>query len=415
MIRNEGVFLGYYENLIVFLSYHPHGIAGGCFVNGETLSLWVWDYVSGVWIDSNRPSNWLSGLVDDPETFVPEHKTGVQTAYMFLAETQGHIVFTHFVNDDVPLSIDVEGVSVVMLFWNGDYWEYRVALVSEDNLSDYAKKDLSNVSADVLREKLVPDFSLKDLSNVNLSAFRNKNIYPISSFVYWVDADHTVTLSNAEALVQILGVLSSTSDSLLYAEGIASAGGDIGLSPVSFALMSEDPIDYSLSFFGNDEYLHVLRVNGLGAITRQYAYRIDDLATKSFITSSGYRPMRVIDLGTYNGEFSLNGTPYWGDMQTTLYSYLDGGCGILLQAHNQYNEPQVFAPTRIYRSGDTLYVMEFMVSATLLCEIRIDEDADVEGGESLFSQQFTAIGSGGGSGTVTTEAYSNNNDYKDIE
>lgn len=520
MIRNEGVFLGYYENLIEFLSYHPHGIAGGCFVNGETLSLWVWDYVSRVWIDSNRPSNWLSGLVDDPETFVPEHKTGVQTAYMFLAETQGHIVFTHFVNDDVPLSIDVEGVSVVMLFWNGDYWEYRVALVSEDNLSDYAKKDLSNVSADVLREKAgvyevlcvaydvdedhlvsfaegedagsvvgtvaesqsnvlfftstsglygsgiapvavkivyphgetegmsfvatfvgvddyvhrivfdeggalsqqdayrIDDFALDDLSNVDSSAFRNKNIYPVSSFVYWVDGDHTVTLANAEALAQILYGLSGVPDSLLYAEGIAAEEGDIGLSPVSFALMAEDPIDYSLSFFGNDEYLHVLRVNGLGAITRQYAYRIDDLATKSFITSSGYRPIRVIDLGIYqNGEFSLNGTPYFGDMQTSLYSYLDGNCGMLLRAHNQYNEPLVFVPTRIYRSGDTIFVMEFMVSATQLCEIRIDEDADVEGGESLFSQQFTAIGSGGsgGSGTVTTESYSDINDYNEVK
>lgn len=260
----------------------------------------------------------------------------------------------------------------------------------------------------------LPNYAKKDLSNVDSSAFRNKNIYPVSSFVYSVDGDHTVTLANAEALVQILGGLSSTPDSLLYAESIASAGGDIGISPVSFALMAEDPIDYSLTFVGNDEYLHVLRVNGLGAITRQYAYRIDDLATKSFITSSGYRPMRVIDLGIYkNGEFSLNGTPYWGDMQRTLYSYLDGGCGVLLRAHTQYEEPRVFVPTRIYQDRDTLFVMEFMVSATQLCEIRIDEDADVEGGESLFSQQFTAIGSGG-SGTITAKDYSDTTDYDEI-
>ena len=270
----------------------------------------------------------------------------------------------------------------------------------------------------LLTEENLDDYAQKDLSNVAISAFRNKNIYPVSSLVYSVDGDHTVTLANAEALAQILSSLSNTPGSLLYAESIASAGGDIGLSPVSFALMSEDPIDYSLSFFGNDEYLHVLRVNGLGAITRQYAYRIDDLATKSFITSSGYRPMRVIDLGSYHdGAFSLDGTPYFGDMQTTLYSYLDGGCSVLLRAHNQYNEPLVFVPTRIYQDGGTLYVMEFMVSATKLCEIRIDEDADVEGGESLFSQLFTAIGSGGsgGSGTVTTESYSDINDYNDVK
>ena len=282
----------------------------------------------------------------------------------------------------------------------------------------FADKDLSNISDKDLAGKVESYFAAKDLTNVSLSDFRNKNIYPVSSFVYWVDSDHTVTLSNAEALAQILSSLSNTPGSLLYAESIAAAGGDIGLSPVSFALMAEDPIDYSLSFFGNDEYLHVLRVNGLGAITRQYAYRIDDMATKSFITSSGYRPMRVIDLGSYrDGAFSLDGTPYFGDMQRTLYSYLDGGCGVLLRAHTQYEEPLVFVPTRIYRSGDTVFVMEFMVSATQLCEIRIDEDADVEGGESLFSQQFTAIGSGGssGSGTVTTEVYSDINDYNDVK
>ena len=94
-----------------------------------------------------------------------------------------------------------------------------------------------------------------------------------------------------------------------------------------------------------------------------------------------------------------------------------GGCGVLLRASTQFDEPRVFAPTRIYQDGGTLYVIEFMVSATQLCEIRIDEDADIESGESLFSQQFTAIGSGGsgGSGTVTTEAFSDINDYNEVK
>lgn len=188
-------------------------------------------------------------------------------------------------------------------------------------------------------------------------------------------------------------------------------------SPVSLALVTDDPIVYSLTFIGNDEYLHMLRVNSSGAITRQYAYRIDDLATKESIISSGYRPMRVIDLGSYrDGTFSLDGTPYFGDMQTSLYSYLEGGCGVLLRAHTQYEEPLVFVPTRIYRSGDTVFVMEFMVSATQLCEIRIDEEADVEGGESLFTQRLIETGSGGSgaSGTLTAETYSDTNDYNEL-
>lgn len=303
-------------------------------------------------------------------------------------------------------SIDASDESVLQdLLYGYSAYELAKKYGYEGTEQEYAMAPLLAINE-------LPNYAKKDLSNVDTTAFRNKGFYPVATLVYSVDADHTVTLSNAEALVQILSGLSSTPDSLLYAEGIASAEGDIGLSPVSFALMAEDPIDYSLSFFGNDEHLHVLRVNGLGAITRQYAYRLDDMATKSFITSSGYRPMRVIDLGSYrDGAFSLDGTPYWGDMQTTLYSYLDGGCGVLLRAMTAMQEPRVFVPTRIYRSGDTLFVIEFMVSATQLCEIRIDEDADVEGGESLFSQLFKNMGSG----TVTTEDYSNDNDYKDIE
>ena len=283
-----------------------------------------------------------------------------------------------------------------------------------DKIKNYfADKDLSNVSDKDLVGKVESYFAAKDLSNVSVEAFTDKNVYPKASFNYSTDGDHTVIVEDdAATFASLLQHLTGTSADLLYASAMAAD------SPVSLALVTDDPIDYSLSFFGNDGYLHVLRVNGLGAISQQYAYRIDDLATKSFLTSGGYRPMRVIDLGSYrDGVFSLDGTPYWGDMQTTLYSYLDGGCGVLLQAHNQYNEPQVFVPTRIYRSGGTLYVIEFMVSATQLCEIRIDEDADIESGESLFSQQFTAIGSGGsgGSGTVTTEAFSDINDYNEVK
>lgn len=552
----HGKFFGYYFGLGAFLSQHPLGMPGSCFLNGETLSLWVWDEINRRWVDSNRADNWLSGLVDDPETFVPEVKEGIKTAYLYTTNQTGTVTFTHFTNQDVPLSIEISGTSVVTLYWNGTYWEYLVtplSLAEYAALESYAKKDLSNVdmtayaqsdlsnvsqgdfdekayswwatgidesnfvgkgvlptsmwectldddaetatpgvrsftkmsmaelfdAANRQRHLLVKSTGIttlvsgascsfvespgsgtfvsarviflgadgymydvrfgedgkilaqsywshsefakkselnecaaKDLSNVSVEAFTDKNVYPKASFNYSTDGDHTVIVENdAATFASLLQHLTGTSADLLYASAMAAD------SPVSLALVTDDPIVYSLTFIGNDEYLHVLRVNGLGAITRQYAYRIDDLATKESILSGGYKPTHTIDLGMYNGEFSLDGTPYWGDMQTTLYSYLDGGCSVLLLAHNQYNEPQVFAPTRIYRSGDTVFVMEFMASATQLCEIRIDEEADVEGGESLFSQLFTAIGSGGsgGSGTVTTESYSDINDYNEVK
>lgn len=552
----HGKFFGYYFGLGAFLSQHPLGMPGSCFLNGETLSLWVWDEINRRWVDSNRADNWLSGLVDDAETFVPEVKDGIKTVYLYPTNQSGTVTFTHFTNQEVPLSIEISGTSVVTLYWNGTYWEYMVtpmSLAEYAALESYAKKDLSNVdmtayaqsdlsnvsqgdfdekayswwatgidesnflnkgvlptsmwectldddtetttpgvrsftkmsmadlfdAANHQRHLLVKSTGIttlvsgascsfvespgsgtfvsarviflgadgymydvrfredgkilaqsywshsefakkseldecaeKDLSNVSVEAFTDKNFYPKASFNYSTDSDHTVIVEDdAAAFASLLQHLTGTSADLLYASAMAAD------SPVSLALVTDDPIDYSLTFIGNDEYLHVLRVNGLGAITRQYAYGLDDLATKESIISSGYRPMRVIDLGSYrDGAFSLNGTPYFGDMQTSLYSYLDGGCGVLLRAHTQYEEPLVFVPTRIYRSGDTVFVMEFMVSATQLCEIRIDEEADVESGVSLFTQQFTAIGPGGSgaSGTLTAETYSDTNDYNEL-
>lgn len=539
----HGKFFGYYFGLGAFLSQHPLGMPGSCFLNGETLSLWVWDEINRRWVDSNRADNWLSGLVDDPETFVPEVKEGIKTAYLYTTNQTGTVTFTHFTNQDVPLSIEISGTSVVTLYWNGTYWEYLVtplSLAEYAALENYAKKDFSNVSqtdfdekayswwatgideSNFLNKGILPtsmwectldddpetttpgvrsftkmsmadlfdaanhqrhllvkstgittlvsgascsfvespgsgtfvsarviflgadgymydvrfredgkilaqsywshsefakkselnECAAKDLSNVSVEAFTDKNFYPKASFNYSTDSDHTVIVEDdAAAFASLLQHLTGTSADLLYASAMASD------SPVSLALVTDDPIDYSLTFVGNDEYLHVLRVNSSGAITRQYAYRIDDLATKESIVSDGYRPMRVIDLGSYrDGAFSLNGTPYFGDMQTSLYSYLDGGCGVLLRAHTQYEEPLVFVPTRIYQDGGTLFVMEFMVSATQLCEIRIDEDADVESGESLFAQRLIETGSGGSgaSGTLTAETYSDTNDYNEL-
>lgn len=539
----HGKFFGYYFGLGAFLSQHPLGMPGSCFLNGETLSLWVWDEINRRWVDSNRADNWLSGLVYDPETFVPEVKEGIKTAYLYTTNQSGTVTFTHFTNQEVPLSIEISGTSVVTLYWNGTYWEYLVtplSLAEYAALENYAKKDFSNVSqtdfdekayswwatgideSNFLNKGVLPtsmwectldddpetatpgvrsftkmsmtdlfdaanrqrhllvkstgittlvsgascsfvespgsgtfvaarviflgadgymydvrfsedgkilaqsywshsefakkselnECAAKDLSNVPVEAFTDKNIYPRVWFNYSTDSGHTVIVEDdAAAFASLLQHLTGTSADLLYASAMAAD------SPVSLALVTDDPIVYSLTFIGNDEYLHMLRVNSSGAITRQYAYRIDDLATKESIISSGYRPMRVIDLGSYrDGTFSLDGTPYFRDMQTSLYSYLEGGCGVLLRAHTQYEEPQVFVPTRIYRSGDTVFVMEFMVSATQLCEIRIDEEADVEGGESLFTQRLIETGSGGSgaSGTLTAETYSDTNDYNEL-
>lgn len=184
----HGKFFGYYFGLGAFLSQHPLGMPGSCFLNGETLSLWVWDEINRRWVDSNRADNWLSGLVDDPETFVPEVKEGIKTAYLYTTNQSGTVTFTHFTNQEVPLSIEISGTSVVTLYWNGTYWEYLVtplSLAEYAALESYAQKDLSNVSQADFDEKAYAWWE----TGIDESNFLNKGVLPTSMWECTLDDD----------------------------------------------------------------------------------------------------------------------------------------------------------------------------------------------------------------------------------
>ncbi len=142
----QGKFMGYYWGVGAFLSKHPNGgIPGGFFVNGETNSIWVWDFLNKKWIDSNRVEGPLQGMVDDPATFEPNAKSGIKTTYLHLSNKPGNITFANFLNSGVPIEVSTETNAVIMLFWNGDYWETSVVPIYGD-VSDKADKDLTNVT-----------------------------------------------------------------------------------------------------------------------------------------------------------------------------------------------------------------------------------------------------------------------------
>ena len=155
----QGKFMGYYWGVGAFLSRHPNGgIPGGFFVNGETNSIWVWDFLNKKWIDSNRVEGPLQGVVDDPVTFEPNAKSGIKTTYLYLSNKPGNITFANFLNAGVPIEVSTETNAVIMLFWNGDYWETSVVPIYGD-VSDKADKDLSNVTdEDLVKVLYGPDY-----------------------------------------------------------------------------------------------------------------------------------------------------------------------------------------------------------------------------------------------------------------
>ena len=467
--NTHGKFLGYYFGLGAFLSRHPNGIPGGCFVNGETLSLWVWDEVGRQWTDSNRADNWLNGMVDNAETFVPETKTGVKTAYLYMAKGAGTITFTHFLNSGKPLSITVDGISVVMLFWNGNYWEHEVALLSAVDMDKYFRTEVDSeesvtkagdagdaswletrwdetifdgkkeavsrrqvklgnsaigVTSDgrayvenegtcktLPTEENLADYAKKDLSNVFDYVIRDKaGLYEILEGHCSIDKDHSVRFSNESDAAELVGATAENGETTLYFTSSGSEGEAI--SPVSAKIVyGRESLSYVAMFVGVDDYVHKVVWDEEGNLTKQYAYSLDDFVTKKEIEN--YKPMHVIDLGQYkDGSFGIDDTWYWGDVQGVIYDYLDGKCNLLLKGASNYNEPRMYSIDSVERNGDTRFAIRFKISATRVFSIHIDEDADTEGGESVVTQSYIDLGSSG-SGTITSSNFSDT-EYTEI-
>lgn len=132
--RSDGLFLGYFSLLTEVLSKYPEGVPeGSYFVNGETLSIWIWDGVSGIWIDTNRPmQSPLTGVVDNPSTYRPEVKKGEKAYFLYITPPIKDLCFAYFVNGDEPLRIAVEQTAIVSLFWDGDFWHINAVPVKLD-------------------------------------------------------------------------------------------------------------------------------------------------------------------------------------------------------------------------------------------------------------------------------------------
>ncbi len=161
----KGRFLGFYYGTAPVLSVNPEGCAGDWFLNGETLSVWMWDTVNRVWIDTNRVDTGLQRMLTDktgnsPADCVPSPEVGIKEAYFYVAENADcdndeaasprNITFTHFKNGNVSVSVEVRKTSIIILYWNGDYWETSVVPMNVD-LSLYAKD--AALQAEITRAK----------------------------------------------------------------------------------------------------------------------------------------------------------------------------------------------------------------------------------------------------------------------
>ena len=134
-------FLGYHYGVGEVLSLNIAPQPGMFFVNGETNSVWVWNTLNREWIDTNRVDSGMKGMLtnevgNSPDDFIPSPQTGVKESYFYVAEcddvdvnpnaTPKTITFLHFKNGSSAVSVTLKKTSIVILYWNGDYWETSI-------------------------------------------------------------------------------------------------------------------------------------------------------------------------------------------------------------------------------------------------------------------------------------------------
>ena len=267
------------------------------------------------------------------------------------------------------------------------------------------------------------NFAKKDLSNVSDTALRNK-IQALEDCVveYKIDADHSVSFDADQDAGTMVGVTAEDGDKALYFSTTSPSFGS-AISPVSAKIVyGRESLSYVAMFVGSDDYVHKIVWDEAGNLTKQYAYSLDDFATKEevesidfagYLTSQGYKPTHVIDLGRYeNGSFGIDDAWYWGNVQGVIYNYLDGKCNLLLKGASNYNEPRMYTIEGVERNGDTRFTIRLKTSATRVHVISIDEDAYTDEGERVVTQSYIDLGNSG-SGTITSSKFSDT-EYTEI-
>ena len=140
-IKGLDNYLGYFYGVGEALRKIQQPKTGMFFVNGETNSIWVWDALTRLWIDTNRVDSGMKGMLNDkvgnsPADYVPSPQIGIKESYFYVAECEDveanpnakskTITFTYFKNGAESVSVTVKKTSIISLFWNGDYWETSV-------------------------------------------------------------------------------------------------------------------------------------------------------------------------------------------------------------------------------------------------------------------------------------------------
>ena len=299
--------------------------------------------------------------------------------------------------------LDTEDESELLPFRYG-YSAYELAKIHgyEGTEEEYALAPLLAINE-------LENYAKKDLSNVDEAEFAYKNVLPTSVWECRLDDDpETATPGIRDFwkmnMIELWEAANKQRRLLVKSTGIGTL-----VSPVSCSYVESPSGDRFVSaqiiFLGADDYVYRVNFDEKGSILYQSYWSHTEFATKKEMAN--ITPVYVIDLVEYSSSEGFVFTdPLLSELAAAINAVSEGKATLLLKGSTPYGDPLFFSGVSVRIDAGIDYRLTFLMSNGRSYWISFEA-----GYPDSVQQGFTE---GGDSGTITSEAYTDNKDYKEI-
>ena len=299
--------------------------------------------------------------------------------------------------------LDTEDESELLPFRYG-YSAYELA-----KIHGYEGPEEEYALAPLLAINELENYAKKDLSNVDEAEFAYKNVLPTSVWECRLDDDpETATPGIRDFwkmnMIELWEAANKQRRLLVKSTGIGTL-----VSPVSCSYVESPSGDRFVSaqiiFLGADDYVYRVNFDEKGSILYQSYWSHTEFATKKEMAN--ITPVYVIDLGEYSSSEGFVFTdPLLSELAAAINAVSEGKATLLLKGSTPYGDPLFFSGVSVRIDAGIDYRLTFLMSNGRSYWISFEA-----GYPDSVQQGFTE---GGDSGTITSEAYTDNKDYKEI-
>ena len=299
--------------------------------------------------------------------------------------------------------LDTEDESELLPFRYG-YSAYELAKIHgyEGTEEEYALAPLLAINE-------LENYAKKDLSNVDEAEFAYKNVLPTSVWECRLDDDpETATPGIRDFwkmnMIELWEAANKQRRLLVKSTGIGTLVSLVSCSYVE-SPSGDRFVSAQIIFLGADDYVYRVNFDEKGSILYQSYWSHTEFATKKEMAN--ITPVYVIDLGEYSSSEGFVFTdPLLSELAAAINAVSEGKATLLLKGSTPYGDPLFFSGVSVRIDAGIDYRLTFLMSNGRSYWISFEA-----GYPDSVQQGFTE---GGDSGTITSEAYTDNKDYKEI-